>query len=324
MKYRFLYKILPWVISSFVLYYLVQHIDSDVLMSLAESMQGSKTLMQKLALVLCVLLAAAHPILESYKWQTLLSTLRPTSLSEAWTMTMRGMSSALMMPNKAGDFIGKIYGMNRQESLKAFALSSVGNLFQLFQTLIWGGISMLYLASRGWLTKLQFDLPTHTVLFVLAGMLVFYILAYTFRGFIKKSKAYTLVKQSLQSVQKLSPSICLEVFVISALRYLIFISQYYLIFLLLGTELTWTQVFLAQSAVYFSLAFLPHTMLMDIALRAPLSLYFYSVFGASSGEVLLAAYSIYFLNILLPALSGLPYYKSIKTETQNQKNENYI
>ncbi len=324
MKYRFLYKILPWVISAYVLYYVVQHADSAMIYSLLQSLKGSKTLVQQMAFGACILLALSHPLLESYKWQLLLSTLRPTSLSQAWSMTMRGMSSALMMPNKTGDFIGKLYGMSRSQSLKAFALSGAGNLFQLLQTMLWGGISMAVLASQGWLQKLELKLPVSTYLYALGGGFLVLLLAYIFRDFIKKSKAYQLSRQSLKSIQNLSPSICLELFMVSALLYFLFISQYYLIFMALGSDLTWGQVFLAQSAVYFSLAFLPHTLLMDIALRAPLSLYFYTVYSASSGEVLLAAYSIYFLNILLPALIGLPYFKSTKAETQTQKNENYI
>ncbi len=310
-------KALPFLVTVVVLYYAVQHVDKVLILKLQNNLTSSKTAWQRVAIFFSFAFFILHPFLESVKWKILLSRIREVTLKQSWAMCMRGMSSTLMMPNRSGDFIGKLYGLDKKERVQAFALSGVGNFFQLLQTLIWGTLSMLWLGYKtSALTQLDFNLQPSWLFGALPIFIVLVVIVYIKRDKIQSHRFYNSLQKGVDTIKSLPREILFQLFILSALRYFIFVSQYYLLFFALGSELHFTEVAIAQSAVYFTLSFVPHTMIMDIALRAPLSLFFYSVFGADHGQVLLAAYSIYFLNILLPALSGLPYYKSMKAETQ--------
>ncbi len=312
------HKLLPILISAIVLYFCVRHVDAIMLEEMMSCISSTKTSYHRLALFIAFFLFIAHPVLEALKWQSLLGNIMTTSFQDAWRMTMRGMSSALMMPNKSGDFIGKLYAIPKSERAKAFVLSSVGNLLQLAQTLVWGLVAMIWYIVYAPSVLKSIKLHSSQTLFLLISILILsFVIFYIVKKYFSHTSWYKKGQEGLHAFRLLSSSQVLFVTLLSGLRYFIFISQYALIFYALGAELSWLQVFIAQSAIYFCLAFLPHTLLMDIALRAPLSLFFYAFFGVSEGHILLAAYSIYFLNILLPALSGLHFYRSIRQETQS-------
>ncbi len=311
MNKRFLYRLIPAIISAVVFYIFIQKIDAQHLAAWSQALSHAMTPVQKIALIIAVLLVMSHPLLESLKWQNLLSTLGSVSLRQSWSMVMRGMASTLLMPSRSGDFIGKLYGVPREHWTAGFALSGVGNMLQLSQTLLWGSVSLIwYLTHTSVIEQLHFgsSRPMLTGMVLLA--LLIFVIFRRYKNRIKKTQAYQTCLSAIQTVRSLPSSVLVKVTVLSALRYFIFITQYFLIFYALGADILWSQVLLAQSAIYLCLAILPHTMIMDIALRAPLSVMMYAVFGQSAAVVLLAAYSLYFLNILLPALIGIPFYKS--------------
>ncbi len=308
---KLLFRYFPWLVSAVVLYFFVRKVDLHMLTQMRDLLLGQIESSQPLLLWVAVLLSITSVLVESLKWCQLLRTLTPTTYQDALSMTMRGMSSSLMMPSRTGDFIGKIYRLPAHQRTRAFGLSAIGNLMQMAHTSLWGALAIAwYVWHTDVLSSISIPWLWALVLPVVLGAV--YIFRLPILRTVQDSAWFFSVQKNLIYLKQLPSKVWLESFLLSGVRYAIFITQYYLLFRGLGIDIAWYQVLIAQSAVYLTLSSIPHTMLVDIALRGPLSVVFYSVFGVSTATVMLAAYCLYFLNILLPALIGLPFLKSLK------------
>jgi hypothetical protein len=97
----------------------------------------------------------------------------------------------------------------------------------------------------------------------------------------------------------------LQVLILSFLRYLIFIVQYVLLLHFFGIELSITQSVYCIITTLCAQSFIPSFLLVEIGMRGASALFFFTLFTNNVGGVLLSAYSLWIINLMLPALFGL-------------------
>ncbi len=312
MKFKFyIHKLIPLLISAGVIYYFYQEVELQSIWQIKEVLLGEVEGARPFLIWIAILLSMLSVFIESQKWKILMSTISSISYLDAFRMTMRGLSSSLLMPSRSGDFIGKIYLLPARLRGRAFGLSAVSNLMQLANTAIWGSVAMIWFLAKTEIAdqiRLNTSILGAMAILIPALLMIFFLLRHRLRS----SRAFRAILKMYVHLKTLPKTVWARTFIWSMFRYLIFITQYYLIFQAIGMDIAWYQVFIAQSAVYLLLSSIPHTMLIDIALRGPLSLIFYKIFGLPAAAILMTAYCLYFLNILLPALIGLPFLKSVR------------
>jgi hypothetical protein len=96
----------------------------------------------------------------------------------------------------------------------------------------------------------------------------------------------------------------LQVMGLSVLRYFVFLLQYYFLFRFFGVELTWTIAFLVVALTFLLLALIPGMALAELGVRGKLSLLIVGAFSTNSIGIVLAVTSVWFLNLILPAIVG--------------------
>ena len=91
---------------------------------------------------------------------------------------------------------------------------------------------------------------------------------------------------------------------LSFLRYLVFIVQYYLLFVLFGVDASPGTVWSVISLMFLVMAVIPTIALVEVGLRGSISLQLMGLFTENSLGVVLASVSIWLINLVLPALAG--------------------
>ncbi len=82
---------------------------------------------------------------ESKKWQVLLQTIQPVSFFTAYKSVLSGITLSLNMPNRIGEYGGRILYVNEGKRIKAISLSIAGSISQLIITLVIGCGGLIYL-----------------------------------------------------------------------------------------------------------------------------------------------------------------------------------
>ena len=94
---------------------------------------------------------------------------------------------------------------------------------------------------------------------------------------------------------------------------MVFILQYYLMFRVFEVDITWVQGLLGVSVSFLVMAAIPTIALFtDLGLRGEVNLQLLGLFSNNSLGISLTAASIWFINLIVPALVGSLLILSIK------------
>jgi hypothetical protein len=98
----------------------------------------------------------------------------------------------------------------------------------------------------------------------------------------------------------------------SAFRYLIFIFQYILAFRLFEVNVNLFQLVAVMTLVFAALAIIPSIVLLELGIRGQVSLKLVGLFTANSLGILFTSLTIWFINLVIPALAGSLLMLSVK------------
>lgn len=247
-------------------------------------------------------------LLESIKWKLLVNKHERVSLRWALQSVVAGLSLSIITPNQLGDFAGRVLKLKVFHKMKGALVAVVGHTPQLFWVTLAGLIAF---ASNPELlaidTKWQKTIIVFAAVFAV-GFMVFYL---NMRGLSKlvthpKIQFYTEVFGAYNTKE------LLYIWGISAMRYIIYSSQYVLLIYFFDTGISVWQAIGAVSATLCAQMFMPSFLVVEIGLRGVSALWFLGRFSDQYVSILLSAYSLWILNIMIPALYGLFVFSTTK------------
>src|SRR5918993_5604427 len=97
-----------------------------------------------LYLLLAVILIFVNWGIETWKWKLLIGSIRPTNFFTAYKAVLSGVSFSVALPNRVGEYIGRMMYQPEGGRLKIISLAIVGSIAQLLATLFWGIIGLLF------------------------------------------------------------------------------------------------------------------------------------------------------------------------------------
>lgn len=131
-----------------------------------------------LYLLFAVVLLAVNWGIETWKWKMLVSSIRPIKFSTAYKAVLSGVSFSVALPNRIGEYIGRMLYQPEGGRLKIISLAIVGSIAQLLATLLWGVIGLIVLKKELLLAFPQFviwyQFIIYGLLFILLALSVFY------------------------------------------------------------------------------------------------------------------------------------------------------
>lgn len=268
-------------------------------------------------LVIAVLLMMVNWGIETFKWKLCIRRIQAISFITAFKAVLSGVSFSVTTPNRVGEYFGRVLYMDDGNRLKAIALTITSSLSQLIVTLLMGTIGLIILEKQVIEGHLVAAFWVHIMLYGSAGVVVvltlfYFRLSWVIRWFdrLPISRKYAWL---LETLEDFNATLLLQLLSLSALRFLVFIIQYYLLFHLFDVTISWGQTLWAVSVSFLVMAVIPTIALFtDLSLRGKVSLKLLGLFSTNQLGIGLTSVSIWFINLIIPALTGSLLILSIK------------
>jgi hypothetical protein len=259
-------------------------------------------------LVLAVLLIPANWGLEAWKWMISVRTFYPVKFLQAFKAVLSGVSFSVTMPNRVGEYFGRIMYLPEGNRLKTISVTLVGSFAQLLITIIVGTVGLLILKSslvgqfpqlKIWYQFIFYGL----VVLVFILLLIYFNVAGTVNLFNRwiKSRRYIYLVEALQ---KFHTTLLVQVLLLSFLRYLIFVIQYVLVFYLFEVNVAPDTIATVMSVVFLAMAVIPSIALVEVWLRGEISIKLMGLFSMNTLGIGFTSVTVWFINLILPAIAG--------------------
>ena len=268
-------------------------------------------------LIAVIILMLVNWSLEALKWKISVQQVQPVSFLKSLKAIFSGVSFSVTTPNRMGEYFGRVLYMNEGNRLKVISLTILGSISQLIITLLFGVAGLILLKGKiissglsGW--------PTWINLVITGSLIVlFFLTVFYFRlGWLIKwiDKLPWIKKYSwlINELEKLNATLLVKLLSVSALRYFVFGLQYYLLIRFFGVEVTWWQGFWSMAIVFFIMAVIPTIALFEIVQKLYVTREIFAIFTANTLGIGLVTSTIWFINLVVPAVIGSLFILGIK------------
>jgi uncharacterized membrane protein YbhN (UPF0104 family) len=263
---------------------------------------------------------------EAFKWAFLIRKVEKVRWFRSFKAVLTGVAVSSFTPNRVGEYFGRVFILEKANRIESIFITILGSMSQLLITFLAGTICIFLLFISHHRAMLDFfNIAPHLydyflwgggililgldILFVLLflNISVLSSLAGRFRGkTLEKLTSYIQVLSTYRSTE------LLYVILLSALRYLIFSVQLYLLLLAFSVDLPFLQGMIVIGTVFFAITLVPTIAIAELGIRGSVAIF---IFGLYYGEplgmshelslgIVAATTSLWLINLALPALAG--------------------
>lgn len=243
--------------------------------------------------------------IESLKWKLLIDRLHPISWLEAIEGILFGVTFSLFTPSRVGEFGGRVFALNTDRK-EAIVSTIVGSLSQIVVNLSLGALALLlYALLYGNIDNyLLFAFIFIYILMVAAIHFCFYnldVVSTKFSTFPIFKRAY----KYLHIIDLYSNKEFLQLEIYSAIRYIIYCFQFVLLLKFFGFHIPFFLSMIFVAAIFFVQTINPlNIALIDFVFRGDVAIYFLSSFTNNKLGIVAATFTLWFVNLIIPALIG--------------------
>jgi hypothetical protein len=246
--------------------------------------------------------------IEAWKWMISVRTFYPVKFLHAFKAVLSGVSFSVTMPNRVGEYLGRIMYLPEGNRLKTISVTLVGSFAQLLVTIIVGTVGLIilkpYLVQQFPGLKIGYQFIVYGfVILVFIMLLVYFNVAGTVKLFNKwiKNRKYVYLVEALQ---KFHTRLLIQMLLLSFLRYLIFIIQYILVFYFFEVNVAADTIATVMSVVFLAMAVIPSIALIEVWLRGEISIKLMGLFSINTLGIGFTSVTVWFINLILPAIAG--------------------
>lgn len=270
---------------------------------------------------------------ETVKWKLLISRIEKVSFLKAYQAVLTGVSVSAFLPNRVGEYFGRVFILKKANHIEGILLTIVGSMSQIMATMLYGSIALLifipaYIEDDNYLNYLYYGI---LAVLILGNFLIFlfYFNISVLSHLLKRitPKNWTKLSKHLDAFNMCSKKELVIVLLYSLLRYLIFSSQFYILLLLFKLEIPFFQAMILIWVVYFILTAIPTVALSELGVRGSISVLIIGMYFTGSGNtgintdlaILSASSALWFINIVIPAITGTFFVFNLKFFRKNNK-----
>jgi uncharacterized membrane protein YbhN (UPF0104 family) len=249
-----------------------------------------------------LLLMVFNWLLETLKWRLLVQKNENITFTEALQGVLSGVALNMITPNQLGDFVGRVIHLKKLDKVRGTLITVIGHTAQVIMTAAFGLCALTwFLLYNQTITEQQ----SNTAYLILLVLVILTIAAYLNMAWLSKLKITAKIKPYLDVFKLYKRSELVQILMVSFLRYIIFLSQYYCLLLLFRVDVTFAQGMACIIATLCAQSFVPSFILVEVGMRGASALWFFGMFTAVVTPVLLTAYSLWIINLMIPGLVGL-------------------
>jgi uncharacterized membrane protein YbhN (UPF0104 family) len=246
--------------------------------------------------------------LEALKWKMLVQPVQQISFLTALKAVVTGVSFTLIAPNRMGEYLGRVLYMDDGKRLKTISLTIAGSISQLLITLCMGFAGLLILqgdiVEKQVISVIWFRVILFGVAAALVVLTIFYFRLSWIIKWVHKIPGANRFVYLVEALEGLDATILLRLLSLSLLRFGVFIVQYYLLFNLFGVELSWWQAFWTVSVSFLIMAIIPTFAIAELAQRGVVMQTIIGLYSANAAGIISATAGIWFINLIIPAVTG--------------------
>ncbi|MFK8045598.1 MAG: lysylphosphatidylglycerol synthase domain-containing protein [Crocinitomicaceae bacterium] len=240
---------------------------------------------------------------EARKWQILASPFENLSLKTAYQSVLSGLATGLITPNRLGNFIGRLIYIKPENRVQGTVNTQLGNLAQFIVSISLGiiglAVSLFYVKSdlNPWLYGM---LPI--------GMLMLAIALYFNPKLLLKlpfgKKIYDFNTKTIDDLLAFPANLKVRALGNSALRYVVFLIQYYCLFQMFGID-NGTLLIIALSATTFLITtVVPGVFMGKLLVRESAAVFVFSWIALPVQIILAVSFLLWLINLAIPSVLG--------------------
>jgi len=267
-------------------------------------------------LVAVILLMIVNWSIEAVKWKISVRSIQQVSFLKAFRAILSGVSFSVSTPNRVGEYLGRVLYMDEGNRLKTISITIVGSISQLIITLLMGCIGLIILRpgieSGQIISPIWMKVIIYGVITVLSGLILFYFRLSWLIKWVDRLPGSNRFAYLVKALEDFDASLLSKLLFLSALRFVVFIMQYYLLFHLFAVDVSWGQTFWAVSVSFLVMAAIPTIAIIELVQRGKVMTTIMALYTANNLGVGFATAGIWFINLILPAIIGSLFILGIK------------
>lgn len=245
--------------------------------------------------------------LEMLKWKLVMREHEKVTNIQALKSIATGITLSIITPNQIGDIAGKSLFLEKYSKLKGAAASICGNLAQMIVMLVVGCWAIALWLGKLYLPDLYYLLLVAALFAGIACIVLFLKINLLPQLITHKKIAPYIEALAAYSTLQLSGLLLL-----SALRLLVFSSQFYLLLYLFNIHLPIETAAMCIALIFVSQTILPSFILIEIGVRGAVALFFLGLYTDNQAGILGASYGLWMVNMMIPGLIGLYFLATLK------------
>ena len=248
--------------------------------------------------------------LEARKWQLLMKPLQQMSFIRALKSVLCGVTFSLNLPNRMGEYAGRVLFVEEGNRLRSVSLSIAGSMAQLIITMLMGCGGLAWLVFTKYETGTVMGLSSFWLKIFLygsiaatMGMLLFFFRLSWLVRLVEKLPYAQKISKYIDVLESFDAKILLRLLSLSLLRYLVFILQYIFMLQIMQVDQDYWQSFWIVTVMFWILAIIPSVAIAELGIRGTVAKTLFA-YSKNTIGVLAVTFSIWFINLFIPALIG--------------------
>ena len=259
-------------------------------------------------ILLALFLVPLNIYLEGVKWKFQLKPIENINICKSFLSIFTGITAGMFFPNRMGNFLGRIFMLEKGDRIKAAMVTIVGGMGQMITTVSIGLIASLFFVKK------YLVLLTIAVILVIGILLIMYfnIQILKYFNFLIPKKFKEKTKEYFEIFSFYNKTELLKILIISFLRYFLYTFQFVLLIWTFNIPLTYFQAMIPISLTYILMMIIPFITITEIAVRGSVSILVFEKWliinniSISYGMMVFSASSLLWIfNIAIPSVIGL-------------------
>ena len=269
-----------------------------------------------LLMVAAFILMPVNMAFETRKWQKSIQPVERVPFRKAYTAIFTGITAGMMFPNRTGDFLGRIFILEKGNRLKAAMLTFVGNMAQMLVTVSLGCIAWIFFGHEN---NYWYILIISLIIIVLGFLLYFniHILRHIQRLIPKKWRPRT--EKYMEIFSSYSKKDLAVILLLAIAKYAVYSFQFVLLIWAFDVPLNYFEAMIPIMLTYLLMTVIPFITITEIAVRGAVCIGVFDIWLAMLGintsftmMVFSASTMLWLYNLAIPAIFGLFFIRKLK------------
>lgn len=284
-----------------IVVYLVYLIEPDRLWETARTAEAHW-------IVAAALLLPVNLALEGVVWRVLVRRVVPdVPLRSAFSSLLCGYAFGIVTPGRIGELAGRAFYLHYPDKWELGTVVFAQRLVDMVMAALGGSLAVLaYITMNNpdpaavWWGFFAFGMGTAVTL---AAALL--LPTYTHRLLHRVLPERAARRAAF--LQKLAPSDRASFMLLSAVRYLVYTSQFVVLLLAFAPATALGTLYVGVALTFLAKFIIPPVAFLDIGIRESAAVFFLGQLGVAQAAAFNASFLVFGFNILLPALLGVPF-----------------